>query len=248
MPACRCLSPSDGRPSSPARRKSTRRSTPGRQSRRVANRSDRVRGANRLRTGSLGETCCGGAASGDGGERKGTSTNQVSLGKELGTNLFCTVGHHESHSRLQLIVFPSWPQSVLDNHLLFSQRGFVDGVTARTGSRQSTRNDSLPSNAAVSDDLLRKRPKSQRMTLARVALPSSCAIMSILCHDRCKVGCHASRSSRGQPAFRIGARLVASSTAIMSMHLRQHMQGRMPHITFISRPARIPRSSRPQAV
>ena len=165
-----------------------------------------------------------------------------------GHELVVHSGHHESHSRLQLIVFPSWPQSVLDNHLLFSQRGFVDGDTRRTGSRQSTRNDSLPSNAAASDDLIRKRPMSQRVTLARVALPSSCAIMWILCHDRCKVGCHASRSSRGQPAFRIGARLVASSTAIMSMHLRQHMQGRMPHITFISRPARIPRSSRPQAV
>ena len=91
-----------------------------------------------------------------------------------------------------------------------SQRGFVDCVPARTGSRQSRKNYSQPSSAGVSDDLLRKRPKSQRRTLESVALPSCCAIMS--------------------------------------MHLRRQRQGRMPHFTFISRPARIPPSSLRQAV
>ncbi len=129
-------------------------------------------------------------------------------GKRAGHELLCTVGRHESHARLQPLVVVSQDRPVLDNHLLFSPRGFVDGVPALTGSRQSKKNDSLPSSAPVSDELLRKRPKSKRRTPGRVALPSS--------------------------------------YAIASMHSRRQLQGRKPHIMFIARPARIPRSSQPQ--
>jgi hypothetical protein len=183
-------------------------SLPGRQSRRVGNRSDprrqsipdRKPSRSIVRRRSIGRW-----------RRKMRNFEVPGLsGKRAGHELLCTVGRHESHSRLQLLVVASQVQPVLDNHLLFSLRGFVDGVPALTGSRQSKKNDTLPSSAPVSDELLRKRPKSKRRTPERVALPSS--------------------------------------YAITSMHSRRQLQGRMPHITFISRPARIPQSSQPQAM
>jgi hypothetical protein len=200
MRVSRCLSPDDVCQSSLSRRKSRRMSVPGRKSRRLCNWSDprrqsipdrkwrrsgvRRRSIRRWRRKLM--NC----------EVPGHS------GKRAGHELLCTVGRHESHARLQPLVVVSQDRPVLDNHLLFSPRGFVDGVPALTGSRQSKKNDSLPSSAPVSDELLRKRPKSKRRTPGRVALPSSYAIAVMHFDDSCKVGSYTSCSSRGQHAFR----------------------------------------------
>ncbi len=134
-------------------------------------------------------------------------------------------GASRIHSRLQLIVVASWPRSVVDNDVVFYQRGFVDFVPARTGTRQSRKRDSPPSSEAASDDLLRKKPKSQRRTSECVA----CLLLAQRCRcifdDRCKVECHASRSFRGQHALRgagCSKRCSRSRMPCVSLHDEHH--------------------------